>query len=270
MSTPGAVVTDEVLDRVAADWARLGVFFQIGPRTHPVDLEELICRTAVVARDDERLFVCAVSWLAVHHAFVNGRRLSALAPDLTAEASAVLGALLAFATGAADERAPELEAAIARCRPMRRLQPLFRVVEQFPSLRAQVQARALPLFTTWGFWHHDTTLKAGVIRPVEWLRSHVPELRCRALLGPSIEADIVAMVLADTRNPGTVRDVARTNRISYASAHAAATRLVQRGVLYRARSGVRQYLRLTPLVERWFDLMARSPRAHPVRLAARQ
>jgi hypothetical protein len=67
------------LDTIAASWARLGVLFGVQPSREPVDVELLICITARVAPEDERLFVCAASWIAEHHAFVNGARLSAFA-----------------------------------------------------------------------------------------------------------------------------------------------------------------------------------------------
>jgi hypothetical protein len=252
-----SMATEAVLDRVASDWTRVGVFFRLVPTLHAVDLENLICRTAEVARDDERVFVCAASWLAAHHAFVNGRRLSALASNLSSEPLAVLGALLSLAAASSDGRAPEIEAALARCRPVRASRPLFRIMEQFPSLRARVKAQALPIFAAWGFWHDDRALKPDIIRPVEWLLDHVPELRCRALLGPSVEADLTTLVLASGGIGATAQEFARSNGVSYAAAHGAATRLIQRGVLSRARSGVRQLLRLTPFAARWFS--AHSP-----------
>lgn len=261
-----SAVPDAILDRVAADWARLGVFFVVEPTAQPVYLEDVICRTATVARYDERVFICAVSWLTIHHAFVNGRRLSALVPDLSQESSAVLGALLTLATHGAKGGAPELEAGIARCRPTHPPQPLFSIMDQFPSLRERVKSHALPMFKTWGFWHDDTTLKLSVIRPVEWLLRRVPELRCRSLLGPSVEADIMAMVRATSARGITVQDVAATSHISYAAAHAAATRLTQRGILTRERQGVRQQLKLTPVASAWFDAMDRLPQ--PGQLAA--
>ena len=255
-----APTTDALLNRVAADWARLGVFFAVERTTQPVELEEVICRTASLTRDDERVFICAVSWLATHHAFVNGRRLSALVPDLTREASAVLGALLTLATQGANGHAPELDAAIARCRPIHPGQPLFRIMDQFPSLRRRVEAQALPMFKAWGFWHDDMTLKLSVIRPVEWLIWRVPELRFRSLLGPSVEADIVAMVRGTSGRGVIARDITLASRVSYAAAHAAVTRLVQRGILIRTRRGVRQELSLAPLVAGWFNAMDHAPR----------
>jgi hypothetical protein len=257
-----------MLDRLAADWARLGVFFRVVPTSHPVNLEDLIGRTARVARDDERLFVCAVSWLATHHAFVNGRRLSAVASELSGEPLAVLGALLSLAIAGSDGRASELGAAVARCRRIRPMRPLFRVMEQFPSLRARVEADALPVIAKWGFWHDDQTLKPTVIRSVEWLLQHAPELRCRAVFGPSVEADLVALVLANAGDGVTAQDLAHATHISYAAAHAAASRLVQRGILFRGRAGVRQQLRLTPLAAPLFAAPESPPPSHTTDAAA--
>src|SRR5256885_13027599 len=79
------------LDLLAAKWTRLGVLFAARPAARPVDLERLLCDTARAAQFDERLFVCAASWLAQYHGFVNGRRLSALTVGLDRQASAALG-----------------------------------------------------------------------------------------------------------------------------------------------------------------------------------
>jgi len=211
------------------------------PTAATVDLECLVVDTARAARRDERLFVCAASWLAQHHGFVNGRRLSALAGTVEREASAVLGALLSFASDGRI-RAPEFDAALIHCRPLSPSRPLFTVMDTMDSLRARVRRHALPLFRAWGFWHDDATLKPSAIRPVRWLIGHVPELRARAVLGPSVEADLMASAIA---GDVTVRDVARATDVSYAATHDAASRLVGRGLLVRERVAQRQLLRPT-------------------------
>jgi len=234
-----------------------------------VDLESLIIRTADVAPDDERVFVVAATWLGQYHAFVNGRRLAALAAALSststsaraggdvtptdargrAETSAVLGALLWFADHLSDHGEP-FAAVRARCRPLAPGVPLFRVVRAMPSMAADAESRALPGFAQWGMWHDDVTPKREAIRPIRWLLSHVPELQIRAVVGPLLEADVLTAVLVGSpgeRRPGpegvTVRDVARAYQVSYAAAHASAEQLVLRGLLMRERDGVRQVLR---------------------------
>lgn len=259
-----AAVPRADLRAVAADWTRIGGYFGITPATSPVDLERLLVTTARVAPDDERLFVVAASWLAAHHAFVNGRRLAGLAsavapraPEADTEVSAVLGALLSWASELAGG-AEALDVAAARCQPLREARPLFRVVALLPSLAAAAEREACPAFARWGLWHNDQTPKPEAVRPVAWLLAHAPELRIRALAGPSVEADIVAAVLvglpaaatsapavAAAANDITVRDISRALGVSYAATHEAAEKLVRRGVLRRERRGARQLLRAT-------------------------
>ncbi len=113
------------LDTLAGMWTRVGVLFAMRAAASPVDLERLLIDTARAARFDERLFVCAVSWLAQYHGFINGRRLSAVAVALDRQESATLGALLSFARDAAGH-APELDAALSRCRPLQSTPPHVR------------------------------------------------------------------------------------------------------------------------------------------------
>jgi DNA-binding MarR family transcriptional regulator len=243
--TVGTAIPDRDLETVAAAWTRVGVLFGVPAGKAPVDLEVLICQTAQVAPRDERLFVCAASWLATYHGFVNGRRLSALAAELTttdAGASAVLGALLSLArTGAG--AAPEFDAALSQCQPLKPARSLFDVMDSMETLRLRARQRALPLFAEWGLWHDDAALKPTAVRPLGWVL-RVPELRVRALLGPSVEADLMTRAL---EGGVAVRDVARATGVSYAAAHAAAGRLVGRGLLTRERSAQRQLLRPTEL-----------------------
>ena len=136
-----------------------------------MDLEGLIIETARAAPDDERLFVVAASWLAVHHGFVNGRRLAALASTLLhpgatradREASAVLGALLAWAADMAGG-AEGLTAAAARCRPLAKARALFRVTALLPSVADRTRRNALPRFAEWGLWHMDDTPKPAAVK----------------------------------------------------------------------------------------------------------
>ena len=169
------------LDALAADWARLGVLFAVEPSPAPVDVERLIVATARAAPHDERLFVCAASWLAQHHRFVDGQRLSDLAADLDARTSAVLGALLSVAGDQAGGR-PELEAARARCQPLAQPEPLFSATGSMRVLRDRAPRDALPVFVAWGLWHDDASLKPSAIRPGSWLLNEVPELRTRSQL----------------------------------------------------------------------------------------
>lgn len=268
-TAPGA------LSQLARAWTRFGAYLSVVPSRAPVDLEALIVATARAGPDDERLFVVAVSWLAVHHDFVNGRRLAVLAGELAssrrsgahAEASAVLGAMLTWADDLSGGKAEPLRAAASRCRRLRTPQAFYRVVREMPSVARQVRRAAVPRFEAWGLWHDGEAAKPEAVRPASWLLRHTPELRIRALVGPTLEADLLAAAMLglpaalpgedrlDANRPGhgagvAVRDVSRALRVSYAAAHQGADKLVRRGALRRERQGVRQVLRPTAVAAR--------------------
>lgn len=173
-------------------WTRIGALFNTAPAAERVYLESLVLDTAAHARSDERLFVMAESWLAVHHHLLDARRLGRRLDnsDVNAETSAVAGAMLSLARS--EVTGPTaLDAAIRHCRPLPTRVPLFPQLEVHPGLLALVKKEALPLFKAWGFWHNDATLKLNAIRPATWIVKHCPELRARALLCASRGTEIV-------------------------------------------------------------------------------
>lgn len=181
----GNETLDDPLSIIAAQWARIGVWLSVESASQPVDVEALIVRTARLASEDERLFVGGASWLAVHHGWVNGRRLTALAANLARVdrvGSAVAGALLTVARDGAHalngSRATELDGAVEACRPLARPRPLFTIMERFPALRAELRTNASPSYRRWGLWHNDESLKLTAVRPAAWLLRHVPERGC--------------------------------------------------------------------------------------------
>lgn len=210
-------------------WTRIGALFNTTPATARVDLEQLLVDTAGVARDDERLFVMAASWLAEHHHLVDARRLGRHLDAADPNTSAAAGALCTMAaqdtTGST-----ALKAAMTHCRPLVVWEPLFPVMGRYPGLLDLIKAGTLPLFAQWGFWHNDAVLKQNAIRPIGWIFQHCPELRLRALLGTGLDAEVVELVMTA---PRTVADVVRETGTSYAAAHAAAMRLHGRGLLSR-------------------------------------
>ena len=250
------------LDLLAAAWTRVGAFFAVAAAPTPVDLETLIVATAAAAPRDERLFVVAASWLAYHHVFVHARRLRAAALATArsggptgALTSAALGALLEVAAAGArarGEAADSLAPALAVCQPLATAglapRPLFDIVTRFRTLRARAEATSSSLFARWGVWHDSEVLKPEVVRPVAWLVARAPELRVRAWLGATLEAEVLTAAVLGAVWPtreATVQAVACFAAASYAGTHEAAERLVARGLLIRERSGVRQLLRPT-------------------------
>lgn len=52
-----------------------------------------------------------------------------------------------------------------------------------------------PCFAAWGLWHDGDAAKPEAVRPVGWILAHAPELRVRALVGPTLEDDLLAAAL---------------------------------------------------------------------------
>lgn len=212
-------------------WTRLGVLFTLEAAREWVDLEELLIKTAKVARHDERLFVMAASWLSVHHHLLDTRALKRALKSVDDPTSATLGALLAMAREGINGPTP-LAAALSYCRPLTHHEPLFLLAHEFPMLLNRVKKQALPLFDDWGFWHNDSKLKANAIRPVGWILANCPEMRPRALLGPGLDAEILAS-LAKSRN--NLASLARNSGATYAAAYASTARLLGKGMVIRGK-----------------------------------
>lgn len=176
----GAVVqSPEARARISAEWARVGGGFTVPPGAYAVDLEALIVRSAQQAPADARLFFVAASWTGVHHVLVDAPRLARALDPLDPTTSAVAGALLDVANMIA--RAPQLDALAAHCRPLVRPRVLFDGTAADPWLAEQTRRNALPVFTRWGLYCDDISLKTAAVRPLRWIARHCPELRARAV-----------------------------------------------------------------------------------------
>jgi hypothetical protein len=222
-------------DVLRAAWTRVGALFSVVPASAPVDLEDLICATAEEARSDQRLFVVPASWLAVHHHLVDARRLGRRIDRLAPEVSATMGALLSLASAAAGAKNP-LVSATAHCRALNTPEPLFPVMARTPGLLRLLKEDSLPLFTRWGFWHDDATLQLSAVRPVHWIVENCPELRYRLLVGPGLDAEVLA---AADAAPTSIADIAKRLGSSYAATHAAVRKLAARGLLAESEAGWR-------------------------------
>ncbi len=231
-------------------WRRLGINFTGPSSVEVVDVESLILATAAIVSSDERLTVCVAAWLARYHSLIDGRRLSELTRAALPRTRAYLGTLLTLAIDApeAAERAPQFETALSHCRPLRRPQAFYDSAENSPVQRVWMREHAQPLYRRWHLWHDDATLQYKSIHILERILT-VPELRARAVLGPSIEAHCVAYANEGITN---ARRLSKLLGVTYAATHAAVERLVGRGILIRRKSGVRQDLHLSPLGSRVF------------------
>lgn len=233
-----------------AGWARIGGGFTAAPAARRVDVEELIVRTAAAAPADPRLFWVAASWLSVHQALVNPRRLGGRMAASDRLGLAVAGAMLDVAR---EHAAPgtQLTAALGHCSPLDSPRPLFDVFAENPVLLRKVRDGALPQLARWGLWQDDISLRTDAVRPVSWVLAHCPEFRSRAIFGANLEAEVLDLLLAI---PATVADLAEILGMTYAAVHEAAARLASRGWLARERNGRRQVLAVRDEIHAWIEV----------------
>lgn len=233
---------------VSAEWARVGGGFTVAPARWPVDIESLLARSAVQAPADARLFSVAATWLARHHHLVDMRRLGRGLEALDELSSAVAGAMLSVANEHA--KSERLSAAQRYCRPLAEPRVLFDQIAASPVLSAFARENALPVFTRWGLWHDEVTLKPGAVRPIHWILEHCPEMRIRALVGPSLDAEVVDMLRFQ---PRSIAALARATGATYAATHEAAARLMARGLVERRGGTGRGDVAVPPSVADWLE-----------------
>lgn len=250
------IVTRNADDRLllSTEWARVGGGFTVGPATHPVVIEELLVRSAMQAAADYRLFFVAATWLGVHHHLADVRRFGRELDALSGLPSAVAGAMISVANQVA--KSPRLRAAERHCDPLSEPRPLFDCVAQNPLLREFARRDALPVFSRWGLWQDEVSLKTNAVKPVRWILQQCPELRVRALVGASLEGEIVEALLEDSH---TVAELARTTKATYASAHEATARLAARGLVEPYYDGERRGLTLPLSIEQWIGAYPADP-----------
>ena len=231
---------------ISAEWARVGGGFSVAPAEHPSVIEDLLARSAKQAPADYRVFFVAATWLGVHHHLVDMRRFGRELDTLHELDSAVAGAMISVANQVA--QSPRLEAAERHCDPLREPRPLFDRAAQNPVLSELAQQDALPVFLRWGLWQDEVSLKIDAVKPVGWILERCPELRIRALIGASLEGEIIEALLAE---PRTIADLARTTKATYASAHEATARLSARGLIMRLDEEDRRGLTLPEAFAQW-------------------
>jgi hypothetical protein len=233
---------------ISAEWRRAGAGFSVAPAAHPIDIEALVGRTATQAPADHRLFFVAASWIGVHHTLVDMRRLGRILDGLDDLGSAVAGAMLSVANQVAGS--DRLLAAQRYCRPLAEPRVFFDRIAQNPVLAAFAREQSLPLFTRWGLWHDEVSLKTAAIRPIRWILEHCPELRTRALIGASLEGEIVEALRG---KPRSIADLTRATGATYAATHEAVTRLYARGLAQSVRSGAKSGVVLPQRIAAWLD-----------------
>jgi hypothetical protein len=189
---PGAAT----LDRVLAQWTRLGVGFGGAAVRATPDLERLLLETGRHARMHSRLFIMAATWLHRYGDAVAIHRLRHLAQvELGPDHQSVLGLLLDFAQRGTH---PEQFAAVIRTLPpATEAMPLFEIEAESSVLVARAERRSCALGRRWNLWCHDFEFKFDALRPPNWVMARNPTLRHRIDFRGDLRASILAALEHD-------------------------------------------------------------------------
>jgi hypothetical protein len=226
------------LQKVLADWAKLGVLYGLSPARRTPDLETLLLRTAGVLQTFARLLPTTVTWLVQYERLVCRHRLARMAGDITeVEVSAALGLLLDLARQ--HTQSDHLNIAIAVCRPADKDRPLFAVDRRSAAFQRLAEAQASTTSQRWNLWTPEPALKPDVIRPASWLMKRNPALRYRAIFGGNLRASILATLLADPEAGRSESALARACGVTRKAVREALDHLAFCGLVRREADGSR-------------------------------
>ena len=178
------------INNLTAQWARLGVLFNVAPAPQSPDLEHLLLDTVRQMPDNSRLFLMAATWLSRYATYVARHRLLHLVrTELEPDWRPHMGLLIETA---ADWSGFKLLAPIiATCEPAEHPQPLFCVERQNQALWKLSQRHASILSKKWNLWMPSFEPKLTALRPPSWVIAMNPTLRDRADFRGGLRASIV-------------------------------------------------------------------------------
>lgn len=186
------------LNKVLADWTRIGVAFNIRPAILTPDLETLLLRTAQSLPTDPHLLPAVVSWLVEYPLFVAGHRLAAItrqAPPPSGDTLAALGFLLETVRSITKTR--HFDQTIRLCHPATPAHPLFVAQQQNSAWSKIARSEASAIARHWGLWCQSVELKDDVIRPASWIIACNPTFFDRAVLRGDLRLSVLASLQSD-------------------------------------------------------------------------
>lgn len=224
------------IQKLAAQWSRLGVLFNVPPARQTPDLERLLIETAGQIPDEPRLFITSVTWLCQHHRLVARHRLARMAGELEdAAAAAVLGLLLDTAGTMCKTNALDIVKSV--CRPAPCGMPLFAVDRATPGLADFARVRASALSKKWNLWTEAVELKSNAIRPLNWIMDKNPSLQVRAIFSGGLRASALACLEYDLPSGGSEAHLARLTNVTRKAMHEALNHLELCNLIRRSRVG---------------------------------
>ncbi len=217
-------------------WTRLGAMFNVSPSEKTPDIEALLLDTARCIPDMPRLFAMSISWLARYHRLVCRHRLAALIQKIDDEQeSATLGYLLSVTKQVA--KIDHFNMAIKMCRPLLTPQPLYTVYRQNIALSDIAKQQSDPLACSWGLWAPPERLYDDAIQATEWIMTHNPSLKTRALFGGQLTASILVTLKTNPHAGVSESILSRTCRATRKAVRDALDHLELCRLIHRRQTG---------------------------------
>lgn len=221
---------------IAAQWARLGVLFNVSPARHTPDLERLLLDTAREIPNNPRLFILAVTWLSQYGRLVAKHRLARMVGELEDVTTlAVLGLLLdtVDTMGRTDLFCTVKSISSPAPTPA----PLFAADRASHALAEFVRSHASKLSQRWNLWTEDIELKIDALRPLDWIVEKNPSMQVRAIFSGGLRASILACLQFDAPSGASEAELARLCGVTRKAVHEAVDHLDLCSMIRRTRPG---------------------------------
>lgn len=197
-------LSQTVLNFLWSAWSQVGVMGGSVPSpARIVDPEPLLLLTWECARQDARAFDEVLDWLGQNGRWINVVRLTSLLAEDQICSPTIAGAVAAFM--AERDKTPKWRKLAERCQPKSKVVPsaLFQRRDQ-PLLPTKGQTEEI--FSRYGWLRSRIRLRGQSQRLPAWTPASLV-LKCRALFGVNIRADVFAYLIG--RGPATASGLAR-------------------------------------------------------------
>lgn len=221
---------------ITAQWARLGLLFNVQPSQQTPDLERLLIDTAGQIPDNPRLFIMSATWLGQYSLLVAKHRLTQMASKLDdTNASAALGLLLDTVDAMCHTGTLDIVKSV--CRPATVPMPLFAVDRVSTGMVEFVRARASRISKRWNLWAEAIELKPDALRPLDWIMDNNPSLQVRAVFSGSLRSSTLACLQHDAQSGASEAQLARLCGVTRKAMHEALDHLELCNLIRRSRNG---------------------------------
>jgi hypothetical protein len=178
--------SEKGIDRIWAQWVRLGLRAGVNPWSHEVDTERLIVETTTAGRIEGRAFKALLTFLRDYGDLVNTHRLCAILNDADVP---VLGAALDIALKHGG--AQHYKTVLKKCWPYKDPQLFSTIYIEYETVAEIKMKNTSPVYRKWGLYENMEEFYDDAWRGRKLVLKDNFNLRIRARLGPNRLAQLL-------------------------------------------------------------------------------